>query len=150
MTRLDLIALLGSTAATWPLGAGAQQQSETIPRIGLLTRKTDASVSAELDAFRQALADLGWGRGKEHSHRAPRRGGPSGASFSACAWTCRAQRERYRDSGHASNASRKALELLKEAVPNARRVAMMFDPKNRGMMFRVRALETAAAQLGIE
>ena len=35
MNRRDLIALLGSTAATWPFGARAQQ-SERMRRIGVL------------------------------------------------------------------------------------------------------------------
>jgi putative tryptophan/tyrosine transport system substrate-binding protein len=63
MRRRDVLSLLGGAAVSWPLGARAQQQSATIPRIGLLTRKTDASVSAQLDAFRQGLADLGWAVG---------------------------------------------------------------------------------------
>jgi tetratricopeptide (TPR) repeat protein len=33
-------------------------------RIGLLTRKTDASVATQIDAFRQGLGDLGWVEGK--------------------------------------------------------------------------------------
>jgi putative tryptophan/tyrosine transport system substrate-binding protein len=63
MRRRDILSLLGGAAVSWPVGARAQQQSATIPRIGLLTRKTDASVSAQLDAFRQGLADLGWAVG---------------------------------------------------------------------------------------
>jgi putative tryptophan/tyrosine transport system substrate-binding protein len=50
----------------------------------------------------------------------------------------------------APETDQKTLELLKAALPNTRRVAMIFDPKNQGMMFRLRALETAAPKLAIE
>src|SRR5439155_12038051 len=50
----------------------------------------------------------------------------------------------------APDTDQKTLELLKEALPKTRRVAMIFDPKNQGMMFRLRALETAAPKLAIE
>src|SRR5262249_52431246 len=68
--RRDFITLLGGGAA-WPLAARAQQQSGKISRIGLLTRKTDASVSTQIDAFREGLRDLGWveGRGISIEHR---------------------------------------------------------------------------------
>ena len=195
MNRRDLIALLGSTVATWPLGARAQQQSGTIPRIGLLTRKTDASVSAQLNAFRQGLADLGWAEGR--NIRIERRDAegqaerlfplalelvglnvnvivtvdtpptqaakqatstiPIVVAVSADPVGAGLVESLARPGGNTTGLSllapetdQKTLELLKEAVPSTRRVAMMFDPKNRGMMFRVRALETAAAQLGIE
>ncbi|MGB9122042.1 MAG: ABC transporter substrate-binding protein [Candidatus Angelobacter sp.] len=50
----------------------------------------------------------------------------------------------------APETDQKTLELLKEALPKTRRVAMIFDPKNQGMMFRLRALESAARKLAIE
>src|SRR5437764_4370848 len=59
MRRREFITLVGGAAAT-PLAVRAQQQSGKTARIGLLTRKTDASVSVQIDAFRQGLADLGW------------------------------------------------------------------------------------------
>jgi len=65
MTRREFITLLGGAAA-WPLAARAQQSGK-ISRIGLLTRKTDASVSTQIDAFRQGLGDLGWVEGRNIS-----------------------------------------------------------------------------------
>jgi hypothetical protein len=63
MRRREFISLLGGTVAAWPLAVRAQQASRP-HRIGLLTRKTDASVAAQIDAFRQGLRDLGWVEGK--------------------------------------------------------------------------------------
>jgi len=50
----------------------------------------------------------------------------------------------------APETDQKTLELLKEVLPKAKRVAMIFDPKNQGMMSRLRAVEAAAPKLGIE
>jgi hypothetical protein len=44
MRRRDVLSLLGGAAVSWPVRAGAQQQSSKIARIGLLTRKTDRPV----------------------------------------------------------------------------------------------------------
>jgi hypothetical protein len=61
MTRRDLIALLGSTAATWPLGARAQQP-ERMRRIGVLMNvaANDPEAQARVAAFQQGLQQLGW------------------------------------------------------------------------------------------
>src|SRR6266480_2068883 len=68
MRRREFITLVGSAAvAATPVAAFAQRQSGKVPRIGFLTRKTDASVSAQIDAFRQGLRDLGWVEGKSIS-----------------------------------------------------------------------------------
>jgi putative tryptophan/tyrosine transport system substrate-binding protein len=65
MTRRDLIALLGSTAATWPLGARAQQQ-ERLPRIGVLMNfaADDPVAQTRLTRFLQLLQELGWTNGR--------------------------------------------------------------------------------------
>jgi putative tryptophan/tyrosine transport system substrate-binding protein len=61
MTPRELIALLGSTAATWPLGARAQQL-ERMRRVGMLTgvAEDDAGAQARNAAWLQGLAQLGW------------------------------------------------------------------------------------------
>ena len=57
--RREFMTLLGGAAAAWPLAARAQRQPEKISRIGLLTSKTDASVSTQIDALREGLRELG-------------------------------------------------------------------------------------------
>jgi putative ABC transport system substrate-binding protein len=50
----------------------------------------------------------------------------------------------------APETDQKTLEALKEMLPKAKRVAMIFDPKNQGMMLRLKAIEIAAKKLAIE
>jgi len=50
----------------------------------------------------------------------------------------------------APETDQKTLEVLTETLPNTRRVAMIFDPKNQGMLLRVKAIKTAALKLEIE
>jgi putative ABC transport system substrate-binding protein len=65
VTRRELIALLGSTAAAWPLMARGQQ-SERMRRIGILvaSAEDDADIQARLAGFRQGLESLGWSEGR--------------------------------------------------------------------------------------
>jgi putative ABC transport system substrate-binding protein len=67
MTRRDLIALLSSTAASWPLRARAQQP-ERVRRIGVLvgSSKDDPEMQARLAGFRQGLESRGWSQARIH------------------------------------------------------------------------------------
>jgi putative ABC transport system substrate-binding protein len=62
--RREFISGLGSAAA-WPVAARAQQ-SERVRRIGMLRPgdENDPLAKAPIDAFTQALADLGWTDGR--------------------------------------------------------------------------------------
>ena len=64
MRRREFITLLGGVTATAPFAAGAQQ-SERVPRIGVLMgyAETDPSAQAQVEALRQGLQRLGWEEG---------------------------------------------------------------------------------------
>jgi putative ABC transport system substrate-binding protein len=164
-------------------------------RIGFLTRKTDASVSTQIDAFRQGLKDLGWVEGK--SVRIEYRDAegqadrlrmlaaelvnlkvdiivtvdtpptqaakqatstiPIVVAVSADPVGAGLVQSLARPGGNvtglallAPETDQKTLQLLKETLPQAKRVAMIFDPINRGMMLRVNTVKAAALSLGIE
>ena len=63
--RREFIAALGGAAATWPLAARAQQIDRG-RRVGVLLPYPEGSAGVQplLDAFRGALADLGWTEGR--------------------------------------------------------------------------------------
>ena len=65
MTRRELIALLGGTAATWPLGVRAQQP-EQMRRIGVLMgfAESDHGAQSGVAGFREELRKLGWMEGR--------------------------------------------------------------------------------------
>ncbi|HWX28287.1 MAG TPA: ABC transporter substrate-binding protein [Steroidobacteraceae bacterium] len=64
MRRRDFVTLLGSTAATWPLAARAQQP-DRVRRIGVLMgfAESDSEGQAFIAAFREGLQKLGWLKG---------------------------------------------------------------------------------------
>jgi putative tryptophan/tyrosine transport system substrate-binding protein len=195
MRRRVFITFLGGTVVAWPLVALAQQQSAKAPRIGFLTRYSDASVSAQIDAFRQSLRDLGWVEGKSIGIEYRNAEGqvdrlrslaaelvglnvdvivtvdtpptqaakqatstiPIVIAVSADPVGAELVASLAQPGGNITGLSllapetdQKTLELLKEILPKTRRVAMIFDPKNQGMLLRVKAIKTAALNLAIE
>src|SRR5215475_6681748 len=65
MKRREFIALIGGSAATWPLAARAQQP-ERMRRIGILLglAENDLMGQSRIVAFRKGLRDLGWIEGR--------------------------------------------------------------------------------------
>jgi putative ABC transport system substrate-binding protein len=178
-----------------PLASYAQQRPANVVQIGLLTRKTDASVASQIDAFRQSLKDLGWVEGKNVAVHHRDAGGqlerldplaaelvglnvdvivtvdtpPSQAAEKATATIpiviavsadpvgAGLVKSLSHPGGNATGLSllapetdQKTLEALKDTLPKTKRVAMIFDPKNRGMMLRVKAVENAATKLALD
>jgi len=62
MRRRDFITLLGSTAATWPLAARAQQPG--LPVIGYLSPSTPGERAGNLQDFRKGLSEMGYVEGR--------------------------------------------------------------------------------------
>jgi putative ABC transport system substrate-binding protein len=62
MKRREFITLLAGAAATWPLAARGQQQTDQMRRIGVLmpSAADDPEFQARMTAFVQGLAQLGW------------------------------------------------------------------------------------------
>ena len=65
MRRRDLIKGFAGSAIAWPLGAGAQQ-AQSVRRIGVLTpfAADDPEAKARVEAFVEALQQLGWSVGR--------------------------------------------------------------------------------------
>src|SRR5437588_3996317 len=65
MKRREFITLLGGAAAAWPIAARAQQDGR-VRRIGNLqsSSEDDAAMQANVAAWRQELAKLGWVEGR--------------------------------------------------------------------------------------
>jgi putative tryptophan/tyrosine transport system substrate-binding protein len=63
MTRRELIALLGSAAATWPLVVRAQQPA-SMPLVAMLIGADTVETDGTLAAFLDGLQQLGWTKGR--------------------------------------------------------------------------------------
>jgi ABC-type uncharacterized transport system substrate-binding protein len=64
MRRREFITLLGGAAVAWPLMARAQQQGESVPKIGVSWPGAAPPASPRMESFRQALRQFGYVEGR--------------------------------------------------------------------------------------
>ena len=195
MRRRTFIEGIAALGVAWPLAARAQQQAGKIHRIGFLTRKTDASVANQINAFRHGLRDLGWVEGTSISIEYRDADGqldhlralaaelvalnvdvivtvdtpptlaakqatstiPIVVAVSADPVGAGLVSSLAHPGGNttglallAPETDQKGLEFLKQTLPKTNRVVMIVDPKNPGMMLRLKAIQSAAPKLAIE
>lgn len=62
MRRREFIALVGGTAAAWPMGARAQQSG--VPLIGVLSPLSEGAAKRNIDAFRTGIRAAGYVEGQ--------------------------------------------------------------------------------------
>src|SRR5262245_54848456 len=123
MKRRQFITLLGGAAAAWPLAARAQQPA--MPVIGFLGGTSPDTFADRVRAFRQGLR-----LGLVASLNRPG-GNLTGINF------------------FTNELSAKRLELLRELVPGAARVAVLVNPANvLNTETTLRDLEPAARAVG--
>jgi len=194
MRRREFIAGLG-IATVWPAVGRAQQTTPKVSRIGFLTRETDASISTQIDAFRQRLRELGWVEGasisivyrdaKGQLDRLRALAGelvalnvdvivtvytpatqaaqeatttiPIVVAVSADPVGAGLVRSLGKPGGNVTGLSllapdtdQKGLEFLKRTLPKTKRVLLIVDANNQGMMLRLKALQAAVPKLEIE
>jgi putative tryptophan/tyrosine transport system substrate-binding protein len=192
MGRREFMALLGGTAAAWPIAARAQQRGKTV---GLLVPGTPATHGQWFAVLVQRLRELGWidGRNITVEYRwaagSSERFAEIAAEFvrlkadviatSATGPTLAAKQATSSipvvfagiadavGSGVVANLARpggnltglsvlftdlagKRLELLREILPNLRRLAILTNVGNPGAMLEVHEVETTARTLGLE
>jgi hypothetical protein len=122
MRRRKFITLLGGAAVFCisPPQAARAQQRAKLPTVGFVGVSTPAAQSHLVAALRQRLRELGWSRTIEIEHR----------------W--------------AEDMAAERLEVLREAVPGFRRLAILFDSSNPVSVDEARHAEVAAGTLGLE
>src|SRR5215831_753058 len=121
LRRRKFITLLGGAVAAWPLAAQAQQPP--LPVVGFLHSSSPENSGNRVPALRQGLKEMGfienenatieyrWADNQVDSLARPG-GNLTGVNFFAV------------------EVAAKRLELLRELVPGARRIAALFDPAN--------------------
>src|SRR6478672_1338412 len=142
MRRRDFITLLGGAAA-WPTVAQAQQPA--MPLIGFLYPTSPDTIPDRVLGFRQGLKDVGFAEGENVfvvaedpvrlglvASLARPGGNLTGINFFNVEVTA------------------KRLELLRELVPGAIRVAVLVNPANPAAETTLRDVEPAARAMGLQ
>ena len=151
MRRRDFIKVIAESAVVWPLAAHAQQ-SERMRRIGILMplREDDPQSRLRIGAFLQVLRQIGWIEGQTIAFENRFSDGDS-----------ERLRAGYIESlAHpggnitgltlvATDQSAKRLQLIKEPLPGATRVAVIWNANASGHRLQIKEMDPAAAKLGL-
>jgi ABC-type uncharacterized transport system substrate-binding protein len=193
LKRRDFIALLGSTAAAWPLAARAQQAAK-VPTIGFFSAGSAAALEHWVAALVQRLRELGWSEGstvaieylwadgqEQRLHEiaaefvrrrvdvivthsaAPVIAAKQATSSIPIVFAIAADpigtgliASLARPGGNVTGLSflgtdlaAKRLELLREIVPGLRRLAILANVSNPGVMLEMNEVQATAGTLGL-
>ena len=144
MRRRHFINFLGGAAATWPLGARAQQP--VMPLIGLLAAPNAASYGLYVDAFRQGLKEAGYIEGQNVAIESRFAEGKLGIVASLA----RPGDNITGVSFLLSDLAEKEVELLHELVPKAAVIGFLVDPNDPVTESDTKSAQAAANALGHE
>jgi putative ABC transport system substrate-binding protein len=193
--RREFIALVGGSAAAWPLASRAQQPSGRVFRIGILGATSPGPAEVMVNAFRDGMRESGYVEGQNLAieYRAPGAASEQDRGVAAdlmrggydiiLAWTTPSVIAARRATStvpivfvgvadpvglglvaslarpganvtgianFATDLSGKMIELLREIVPDARRLGAVRNPDNPGVTVQLRQLLDAARSLGLE
>jgi putative ABC transport system substrate-binding protein len=177
MRRRDFFKMIAGSAATWPLAAQAQQPAGRTYRVGIVWANTPAISAPRFAAVRQGLRDLGYVEGENivFEQRGPDRtvdviltaGTSPTRAAKSVAGTIPVVMTFVSDpigSGFVTSLARpggnitgltnfgpemsvKWLELLKDLMPSAHRIAVLYDSSVRLL---VKGMELAATTVGAQ
>ena len=193
MRRREFVALLGSTAITWPLVALAQQPAK-VPRIGFLSFGSAAASVSRLEAMRAGLRDLGYVEEKniivdfrwaERVDQLPELAAEFvrmnvDVIFALTSTEVEPARQATKTIpivfafhgdpvglGHVASLARpggnitglsmlltdlsaKELEILKEAIPQATRIGILYNPTAPSHTLALKMLDAGGEKLGVQ
>jgi putative tryptophan/tyrosine transport system substrate-binding protein len=171
--RREFITLLGGAAA-WPLTARAQQPAK-IPRIGFLKLGLASAYANWVEALQMGLRERGYVKGRniviefrwaETVDQLPELAADLvrmnvDVIFALASTETEAARQATKTIPRPganltgltvvqTDLTAKALELLKEAVPQVTRIGVLFNPAAPSHRPTLQALETAGEKLGVQ
>jgi putative ABC transport system substrate-binding protein len=150
--RRELLAALGGAAAAWPIAPRAQQSS--MPVIGFLNSETPIGFAPQAAAFRQGVSEAGYVEGENVAivyRWADNQVGRLPVNLGLVASLARPNGNLTGINFFNSELVAKRLELLRELVPAATRVAVLVNPANAANAeTTLRDVEAAARVIGLQ
>src|SRR6266700_4001041 len=143
MRRREFIAILGGAAAAWPLGARAQQPGK-IYRVGLLSA---GPAMGALDERRKTLLSALAAKVSSKTVPIVVTGAGDPVATGLVDGLARPGGNLTGVTELSTELSAKRLEILKDAVPDLRRVAMLWNAADLGMTIGDRAADLVARSL---